>query len=104
MKKIYISGRITGLSIDVATKIFNNAEALLRKTYKCEIINPMAAVIFEKGKTWEQYMLEDIEILFKCDAIFMMNNWKASKGACIEHAIAREIGLIIMYQEKRKES
>ena len=98
-KRIYISGKITGLDITEATKKFKNAEHYLMTNYdNIEIVNPMREVPYKKEKTWEQYMLEDINLLFGCDSIFMLDNWKNSKGARIEYNIAKEMSKTILFQ------
>lgn len=97
---IYISGKITGLPIEVAKENFQTAKAELRKAYEFEkIVNPMEVVPFNEQWTWHDYMVEDIKYLLKCSAIYMLKNWGDSKGARIERAIAIESGLQIMYQE-----
>lgn len=100
MKKIYISGKITGLSQKGAERIFQDAEDALSERYpNTEIINPMKEVPYEKGKTWEEYMLDDIGLLFGCDCIYMINNWESSKGARVECSIAKEMGKNIIFQK-----
>jgi hypothetical protein len=53
----------------------------------------------EHDKSWENYMLVDINALFKCDAIYMLKNWFYSKGSRIERAIAIEMDIIIIYEK-----
>lgn len=92
--KIYISGKITGLDLKDALANFEKAETeLVAKGF--EPINPMKKVSEQQGKTWKEYMLADIEILWDCEAIYMLDNWKDSKGARIELAIAKELDLEI---------
>lgn len=100
MKRIYISGKITGLDMLEATSNFQKAESFLIEKYgDIEVVNPMVAVPYEKNKTWEQYMLDDIELLFACDSIYMLNNWEDSKGARVECSIAKELSKTILFQE-----
>lgn len=100
--KIYISGKITGLSLEDAFDFFELAEAhLLNKGH--DPINPIKANGIdgtEKAVTasWRDYMMADIALLFDCDAIYMLKNWQDSKGAKIERAIAEHLGLQIHYQ------
>jgi hypothetical protein len=96
MKKCYISGPISGLSIRTAQLHFAEAAKEVEKLGFIPI-NPMVEIPFEDEKTWEQYMIDDIKLLFSCDSIFMLNNWKGSTGARIEHAIAIETGKNIIY-------
>lgn len=98
MKRIYISGKITGLNSECAKSLFYGAEKFLETQGEMEVINPMRYIEFVDGWTWQQYMIEDIKLLFTCTDIFMLNNWKDSKGAKIEHSIAEILGLNIVYQ------
>ena len=92
MNKIYISGKITG--DDNFKKKFKVAESKLRKSGWRIIANPTS---FPAALTWEAYMIQDIRELFTCDAIFMIDDWKESKGAKIEHAIALNCNKLIIY-------
>jgi len=92
--KIYISGKITGLPIHDAEAVFETAEKRL-KSEGHEPINPMK-LPHNHGQTWLEYMKEDIKALLECDAIYMLNGWQESKGACIEFNIAHDLGLKII--------
>lgn len=106
--KIYISGKITGLSHEKALANFKNAEdeilkkqiiipAVSAKNTSLSFVNPMT-LNHKPNSEWEDYMITDIAELFKCDAIYMLENWRESKGARIEYHIAREMGMNIIYQ------
>ena len=97
MNRIYISGKITGLHLIEAKFNFFETEKHL-KLKGLTPINPFNIVNYEEDKNWEEYMIECIRVLFYCDAIFMLKNWKDSKGARIERHIAAEMGLKIMYE------
>lgn len=90
MKKIYISGKITGIE-EKAEKIFEATEHSLKTKYPdAEIINPIK-LPHNHDKTWESYMREDIGALVKCDAICVLDNWRSSRGARLEVIIAKEL-------------
>jgi len=99
--KIYISGKITGIPFEEFVLKFNNAACFLL-SLDYEPINPLTISPHHENKTWEDYMLNDIKALFECEAIYMLNDWKDSKGARIEHAIAKELSLKIIYQTEMK--
>jgi len=40
----------------------------------------------------------DLELVRRCDAIYMLSNWKESSGAKAELELARELGLEIIYE------
>lgn len=92
--KIYISGKITGLPIQEAQNNFEAAEKRL-KSEGHEPINPMK-LPHEHGKTWSEYMKEDIKALLECDGIYMLVGWQESKGACTEFNIAHDLNFTII--------
>lgn len=92
--KVYISGKISGMPLDEAKKKFQESSyALLLEGH--DPVNPIGT----GEKTWKEYLLEDIAILFDCDAIYMQKDWGQSKGARIEYAVAKELGLLIMHEK-----
>lgn len=97
--KIYISGKISGLSFHAALVKFCETENMLRDKGFTDIVNPMKLHL-NTIKTWKEYMITDINALFSCDAIFMQPDWIISRGARIEYAIAKELGLRIIFEEE----
>ena len=95
--KTYISGKITGLDLEDAKALFKEAADNL-KEMGLTPLNPMEIIPYNEEFEWEDYMLADIKELFKCDAIFMLSNWKDSKGARVERAIAYEMDLTVFYE------
>lgn len=105
---IYISGRITGNEnwrFD-----FQKAENyLISKGYEDEIVNPLDldkiaelnCKKLNKVPTYKDYMITDIDYLSNyCDRIYMLRGWWRSKGARLEHHIARVLGMKIIYQKR----
>jgi len=96
MKKIYISGQITGLIKSEYEKNFNDSKLWIYKnvyyweSYK-NIINPLDLNPFLGIKSWLCYMIIDIHHLRKCTHIAMQSNWVDSKGATIEYYFAKFI-------------
>lgn len=97
-KKYYISGKISGLPYQIAVWEFAQAERLLLR--HGQVFNPINISPLKEGKLWKDYMIDCLSVLLECDAIYMLRNWKDSKGARIEHAIATELGLKIIYQNQ----
>ncbi|WP_314771659.1 DUF4406 domain-containing protein [Capnocytophaga sputigena] len=94
--KIYISGKISGTDLTETRKRFAAvAKAMKRLGY--EPVNPLENGLSEQD-TWEVHIIKDIATLLQCKAIYMLQGWKDSKGARIEHYIATEIGIPIMYE------
>ena len=93
--KIYISGQITGLEEGKAKRYFDKAEEmLLGKGYSP--VNPMSVNPPMENKSWKDYMIDDLKLLFDCEAIYLIDNWQSSKGARIECYIAKELGMRIL--------
>ena len=46
---------------------------------------------------WEAWIERDLEVLCRCNAVFMLPNWKDSKGATAEHEQAKKLGMKILY-------
>ena len=90
MKKIYISGQITVLSIQDATHNFIKAEERCKSRYST-VINPLKITPLFGIKKWLFYMAADLYQLKKCTHIAMQKNWIHSKGAVIEYFIAKFI-------------
>lgn len=94
--KIYISGPISGLPLEPCILRFTAAELKMRKS-GFETVNPFV-INKSRNRTWREYMVNDIKHLMHCDAIYMLDGWKNSKGARIEHFIATEMGIKIIYE------
>ncbi|MBT61117.1 MAG: hypothetical protein CMA63_06180 [Euryarchaeota archaeon] len=45
--------------------------------------------------------LRDVEALLKCDAIYLMEGWQHSKGACWERALAKHHNIRRFYEIPR---
>lgn len=95
-KRIYIAGKITGME-ERAKELFQDAEDYLRNL-EHEPVNPMKLEHKHGGK-WQDYMKEGILAMMDCDAVFMLENWRDSEGATIEHKIAVKLKMLIFYQE-----
>ena len=50
--------------------------------------------------SWAQQMTASLGMLFECDAIYLLHDWKESRGARIERNIADEMGFEIIEQPK----
>lgn len=94
--KVYISGQITGLNIKVAEGYFEVVENKLSDAGHAPI-NPCKILPYDPKFTWKEYMIEDIKAIFDCEAMFMLDNWRESKGAQIEHMLAQHLGLKVFY-------
>jgi len=100
--KIYISGKIGDLDMEIVRTKFDEAEISLLELGHLAV-NPLdihdeRSPIIEPSN-WNEYMLNDIAAIFDCDGIYMLPCWQESPGARIEHAICKEMGKKIFYAE-----
>ena len=97
MKKIYISGRITGNKnyLDDFTHAHN---VLTVKFPTARIVNPLF-IVKEPFADWLECMKADIKALVDCDAIYMLKGWSNSKGAMLEFIIAKYLDMQIIFEE-----
>ena len=81
MKKIYIAGKISGLSYEDAYSNFLLAETLMKS--RGIVINPMK--ICNPKWSYMRIMLKCLWVLItQCNRIYLQTNWFESKGARIE--------------------
>ena len=96
--RIYISGPITNV-LDYKEK-FERAEQDLKAKYPdSEIINP--TVLEKLPLTYDEYMELDLRLIDMCGAIYMLNGWEMSKGACIEYGYALAKDLIVLKESMK---
>lgn len=96
-RKIFISGRITGDPNYVEK--FWQVERKLREGY--EVVNPCHLYLFGLPMvcySWRTCMIVTVWNLIKCPMVFMLKDWKESRGARIEHRIAKLLFKKIYYQ------
>lgn len=94
-KKIYMSGPITGYEKAGREKAFEATKARLQAAGWGKVYNPMTDGL-DYYSPHAEHMKKDIRELLKCDAIFMMTGWQASKGCITELAVARACGLQVV--------
>lgn len=82
--KLYIAGKITGNENFVED--FKKAENYLKEKGHT-VLNP---AILPYGFSWDEYMVVCLSMILICDGIYLLDNWRESKGACMEVGYARE--------------
>lgn len=95
MKKIYISGKITGDS--GWRKKFRQAEEKLEAGGGWTVLSPLM-VLKEIG--YEDYMHIDFAMIDVCDAVFFLRDWRDSPGAAREHSYAQAMRKGLLYEEE----
>ena len=97
MKKVYISGRITG-DVLFFPKFAAAEERLQAAGFKA--INPAAIQPANWATaTWADYMKADIKKLMTADAIFMLKDWRRSRGARLERRLAKKLNIAVYYEK-----
>lgn len=91
--KIYIAGKIGDLPPEVYKPKFEKAAEMIRG-YGYTPINPVEITShLPEGTRWEEYMRICLSAIMDVDAICLLPDWEASRGACIEQSIAAARGI-----------
>lgn len=98
MKRCYIAGPVTGLPEKVYQANFRRAEIALT-ILGYEPVNPVT-LPHDHDKSWQSYMREAITEMLTCDVLYVLTGWEDSKGASAEVALARALGMNIIFQNK----
>lgn len=93
---IYIAGPMNGYP-EMNFPAFHKAANNLRSA-GFTVINP-AELNPDINADWSDCMDVDIDAVFECKAVYMLNGWEKSKGARIEHRIAKNRGMEIIYED-----
>ena len=93
--RIYIAGKITG-EPDYKEKFAAAAERLRAEGHVP--VNP-CTVNGEGSRTYKEWIDAGLMKLMGCDAIYMLRDWKHSKGARLEHKYAHVTRMKILKEE-----
>lgn len=108
-QQIYISGKITG-DDNYRAKFAMARNRLTRDGYN--VLNPVEMgdrldrlhqTMGHAAPTWSDYMRKCIIAIIDADAVYMLRDWQQSRGARLEHNIASELGIKIVYEEEATE-
>ena len=113
-KKIYISGKMGEKTLSKATKEkFAQAEERM-KNDGWSVFNPAGADFQEALNEHLAYLRSrrnlrneagevlvwDMGAIARCDAIYMLKDWRDSPGATAEYYFAKAIGIKILYEDE----
>ena len=90
MKRIYISGPMTGMP-DLNKPAFIAAEEALRAA-GFDVVNPVNNGLPDSAE-WHEHMRADIKMLMDCDGVALLPGWIGSRGACLEEYNAQRLGM-----------
>lgn len=94
MKRIYISGPMTGLP-GLNFGAFHAAAAQLR-AIGYDVVNPAEKQSESEDLSWEEYLRQDLRQMLTCDTIALLPGWEASKGAHLELHVAHRVGMTVV--------
>lgn len=96
MRLIYTAGPMSAPTAWEVEKNIRAAEEVALQILKmgAAVFCPATQGRFYQGELpWEEWIKRDLEVLDRCDAIFMLLNWKDSKGATAEYDYAKAHGI-----------
>ena len=102
IKIIYVAGRYRASSWNGVWDNIMHSRTEARKLWLdgWAVISPHANTIFMDGDDTDGVFLKgDLEILRRCDAIYMLKGWDTSIGATAELVLAQDLGLEVHYEE-----
>lgn len=91
--KVYIAGKITGNPN--YKKQFAKAEEKLKAAGHI-VLNPVKSEGFSYKDCIDMGLCE----LMRCDAIYLLRDWKQSEGAYLEYTYASTTGMQIFYEQE----
>lgn len=92
MKRIYISGPMTGIPESNFPAFHAEAERL--RTLGYDVVNP-AEIDHPDGSKYNDWLRADLVQLLTCDTIAVLDGWLNSNGAQLEVQLAHRIGMPI---------
>jgi hypothetical protein len=104
-KLVYLSGKVSGLTKEQYTDLFQRAADLVSAA-GMEPVNPIEVVLDKcagvaecggEGEIhhWTCYMKHDLRDMLVCDGVVVLPNWTQSTGAGIEVDLADRLGMPI---------
>ena len=100
MKVVYVAGPFRGKSHWDVEENIRRAERLALEVWRsgAACVCPHTNTRFFDGAADDSVWLDgDLEILARCDAVVMTDDWQRSSGARAEEAYAREKNIPVFY-------
>lgn len=102
-KKVYIAGKYNATNtLECLANIKLGINASVKAIHEgcvpfCPFLDFLFNLVGETDLTMEQYKSYSMEWVYVCDEIWLLPNWKDSKGAIAELEVARKQGLKEVY-------
>lgn len=94
--KVIISGNITNKEIQ--TTDFEAAEELLKGLGHDTVSTMRIDYGVGANARLKKQVIKDMEIMIKCDAVFLLSNWKESSRSKILKVMAEEFGKTLLFE------
>jgi hypothetical protein len=100
--KTYLSGPMTGIEDWNIPAFADMALRLTRKGF--DVINPHEQHDGVLNQKWDWYLRRDVATLAsECDRVVLLPGWAKSRGASLEHHVAKALEMEIIYPEDFEE-
>lgn len=86
---LYVAGPVTGRE-NRNLAAFEEAE---RELYRAGFWPSLPHRVVPEDARWEDAMKKSVALMEGCDGVALLPDWRASRGARIEAALASEIGM-----------
>lgn len=96
MKKVYISGPISGRPKEEVENQFRKAAERIQAAGDTPVL-PIDNDI-PRDATWEEHMRTDIKMLLDCDEVYALHGWDRSQGAALEVNIAVKLHMNVTFE------
>jgi hypothetical protein len=93
VKIVFLCGPMSGLPHNNYPAFNREARRLRAMGYHVE--NP-AENRAPPGREWSEYMRMSISQLMTCDVVALLPGWEQSKGATLEHHVAKGLGIPVI--------
>lgn len=94
MKRIYLSGPMTGIAEHNFPAF--NAEAARLGALGYDVVNPVDINPIEAQSSWHECLRNDLAALLTCDTLALLDGWQGSAGAHLEMHVAHRVGMEIV--------
>lgn len=91
----YLCGPVTGMPNRNEAQF----EAVARQLEAIGFETMVPTRIVPPSAKWEAAMKICLSSMTKCDLLIALPGWQASKGAQIEHDVAKKLGIPVLYAE-----
>ena len=96
--RIYVAGKMSELPDGEARMKF--AEAAMRLRERGHLVMDPAVQYGNPGFEHEDYMHVCYAMIDRCEAVYMLSDWRDSKGARLELQYAADWGKAILYEDE----